>query len=78
MTRSLILIAIFVSTVSVAQAHGGHFGELAGHAHWVGVAAVLGAAALAALAAKARKREDESPVDEADSEGEENPEGAAA
>ncbi|GJL89568.1 MAG: hypothetical protein DHS20C03_32770 [Minwuia thermotolerans] len=38
------------------MAHVGHVGELAGHSHWVGVAAVVGAAAVAAIAAKLRKR----------------------
>ena len=45
---------LFPTTLAViagaapAAAHGGHLGELAGHSHWVGVAAALGAAALAA------------------------------
>ena len=78
MTRSLILFATLVSTISAARANGGHLGELAGHAHWVGVAAVLGAAALAALAAKAKKRDGEPVADDAESDAEENPEGTAA
>ncbi|MCV0425845.1 MAG: hypothetical protein K5905_10250 [Roseibium sp.] len=39
-----------------AFAHGGHLGELAGHSHWVGVAALAGAALVAGLVAlKGRK-----------------------
>ncbi len=53
----LVLGTISVLVVPVgAMAHVGHVGELAGHSHWVGVAAVVGAAAVAAIAAKLRKR----------------------
>ncbi len=48
-------ISVLVAPVG-AMAHVGHVGELAGHSHWVGVAAVVGAAAVAAIAAKLRKR----------------------
>lgn len=50
------LIALFLPTS--AFAHGGHLGELAGHSHWIGVAALAGAAAIAAvIAAKGRKKD---------------------
>jgi len=58
-----------------AFAHVGHLGELAGHSHWVGAAALAGAALLAGvIALKDRKRkadEDaaESQSDEADTAG---------
>lgn len=39
-----------------ALAHVGHIGDLAGHSHWVGVAALAGAVAVAALASKLKKR----------------------
>jgi hypothetical protein len=51
-------LAQLVAGTTAAQAHGGHIGELAGHAHWVGIAAVAAAAALAAgvaLAGRARR-----------------------
>ncbi len=47
-------LAVFLP--APALAHGGHLGELAGHSHWAGLAAVLGAAALGVAAAKMRKR----------------------
>jgi len=61
-------ISVFIAPVG-AMAHVGHVGELAGHSHWVGVAAVVGAAAVAAIAAKLRKR-GERDGQEADSEAE--------
>lgn len=40
-----------------ATAHVGHIGELAGHSHWVGAAALAGAVALAGLLAiKGKKK----------------------
>lgn len=53
-----------------AFAHVGHLGELAGHSHWVGVAAVAGAAAVAGLVAlrgrKRRSDQDAAPKDQPD------------
>ncbi|MTI43855.1 hypothetical protein JM93_02297 [Roseibium hamelinense] len=53
---------------TAAFAHAGHLGELAGHSHWIGVAALAGAVALAgALALKGRKKtaaEDETTADD--------------
>ncbi|MDF1736064.1 MAG: hypothetical protein P1U37_12310 [Minwuia sp.] len=59
-------ISVFIVPVG-ALAHVGHVGELAGHSHWVGVAAVVGAVAVAAIAAKLRKR-GERTDDEAESQ----------
>lgn len=78
MTRHAIASAFLLSSASAAMAHGGHVGELAGHAHWIGVAAVVGAAVLAALVAKAKKRDDEAVDAEAEHEAEEKAEGSAA
>jgi len=40
-----------------AFAHPGHIGDMAGHSHWLGAAALFGAAALAGfLAMKHRKK----------------------
>jgi len=77
MSRSLALILFFLVTGSAAHAHGGHLGDLAGHAHWVGLAALIGAAALAALIAKARKNDDTSEPQDAETDSEDEPEGAA-
>ena len=52
-----------------AYAHVGHFGELAGHSHWVGAAAVAGAALVAGLVAwKDRKRKQEEPDRDAEAQ----------
>lgn len=51
MTNRIILSGLLiVCGPTAAFAHAGHIGELAGHAHWVGVAALAGAAAVAAAA----------------------------
>jgi hypothetical protein len=51
------ILAQPVAGATVAHAHGGHLGEVAGHAHWIGIAAVAAAAALAAgIALAERKR----------------------
>ncbi len=65
---------------SSALAHGGHLGELAGHSHWIGVAALAGAALVAVLAAKAKKRSQtgEETSAEAESDTAVSPEGAEA
>ncbi len=49
-------------------AHVGHVGELAGHSHWVGVAALAGAvlvAGWAALKARKDKKDTDEPAEEA-------------
>ncbi|MCX2724218.1 DUF6732 family protein [Roseibium salinum] len=54
-----------------AYAHGGHLGELAGHSHWVGVAALAGSALVAGIIAlkdRKRNKEDEAPEARADDE----------
>ncbi|MEO9527916.1 DUF6732 family protein [Roseibium sp.] len=52
-----------------AFAHGGHLGDLAGHSHWVGVAALAGAALIAGvIALKGRKRAQEDDSAEQDAE----------
>jgi hypothetical protein len=56
-----ILSASFMATgAGPARAHLGHVGELAGHGHWVGVAA-LGTAVAVAAALAARKRRQAKP-----------------
>lgn len=59
-----------------AFAHGGHLGDLAGHSHWAGLAAVLGAAVLGAAAAKLRKRQRARA--DAETDGSEPPQGEAS
>jgi hypothetical protein len=50
-----------------AHAHIGHAGELAGHSHWIGVAAAGAAVAIAvAVATLGKKNEDAMDEDELD------------
>lgn len=60
MRLSLILTLMFASTA--ASAHPGHWGELAGHDHWIAGAAI-GLAGLAAIwgALKGKKSEEDAP-----------------
>lgn len=64
---------VLMASPSLAEAHGGHLGELAGHSHWIGVAALAGAVAAAALAAKLKGRKSEEPADEQEAEAEAEP-----
>jgi len=61
MTRRLILASLAaVLLPTSAHAHAGHLGELAGHGHWIGAAALAGAALIAGvIALKDRKRKQE-------------------
>ena len=65
---------------TLAHAHWGHVGELAGHGHIIGIGALAGAAALAAALRKPRrdKSEEQSVDAEAEDETAENAEGVAA
>ncbi len=67
MTRTFAATLLLASPAP-ALAHIGHVGEVAGHSHWIGLAAALGAAAIAALAHKIGK--DKSSEDEADADAE--------
>jgi hypothetical protein len=54
---------------SPASAHLGHVGEMAGHSHWIGVAAASAAAAIAiAVSTLGKKKSAEEKDAEADSE----------
>lgn len=66
-TRATLSGLFTLCLTSTSFAHGGHLGELAGHSHWIGVAALAGAALVAGLvAAKGKKKEDS---DEAEIDG---------
>ncbi len=74
--RGLFLLSALILP-SAASAHGGHIGELAGHSHWIGVAALAGAAAIAAVvAAKSRKKDDKAETSEPDTVAEDEVEAA--
>ncbi|MEP3277762.1 MAG: DUF6732 family protein [Stappiaceae bacterium] len=59
----LSLISLSLAVPQTAAAHVGHVGDLAGHSHWVGVAALGGAAVLAAwLAIRSKNNKEEEPT----------------
>lgn len=45
--QTMLIAAPLISGATAANAHLGHVAEAAGHSHWIGLAAVLGAAAIA-------------------------------
>ncbi|GAB4348491.1 MAG: hypothetical protein Kow0026_03050 [Oricola sp.] len=65
---------------SPAYAHFGHVGEVAGHSHWIGVAAAGAAAAIAiavsTLGRKKKAEENEAEAEGAEETGDETPAGA--
>jgi len=79
--KPVLLAGVMGFSSFAAFAHAGHLGELAGHSHWIGIAAVTGAAIIAGLAAKAKKRSasaEETTPDAAGTEGGLTPESAEA
>lgn len=65
----LMFSLMFVFTASAAVAHPGHWGELAGHDHWIAGAAI-GLAGLAAIwgALKGKKAKEDAPEEELEEE----------
>lgn len=61
MRRFLFSIAMGASATLPAHAHWGHVGDLAGHAHWLGVGAAVAAGAIAIAVAKGRRKQDPKP-----------------
>jgi hypothetical protein len=64
MISRTILAGLAAMLPTSAFAHGGHLGELAGHSHWVGVAALAGAALVAGIIAlkdKKQKKAEDAP-----------------
>lgn len=45
----LTATGLLIAQATAAQAHLGHVAEVAGHSHWIGLAAVAGAAAIAGV-----------------------------
>lgn len=67
--RFLSIITALFALTHPAYAHVGHVGELAGHAHWLGIAAGVAAAAIAVAIVKGKKiANTESEQDEASSD----------
>lgn len=54
---------LLLASTSAATAHPGHFAEVAGHAHWIGLAAA-GAAAVVAGWLAGKLSEDDAEEDE--------------
>ncbi len=69
MTRISITL-MFLFSPALALAHAGHIGELAGHAHMLGLGLVAVAAAAAAAIARLSDKEDVAEGDEVDPDGE--------
>lgn len=66
-TGLAVLFASFAATP--ASAHFGHVGEVAGHSHWIGLAAAGAAAAIAvAVSTLGKKKDAERKQDEAQAE----------
>jgi len=60
MKTFIFVVAFTGAPIDMAYANPGHLGELAGHAHWVGLGAVIVAGAIgAALMVKARRKNKE-------------------
>lgn len=57
-TQNAFATLVFLASASAAAAHPGHFAEVAGHAHWIGLAAA-GAAAVVAGWLAGKLSEDE-------------------
>ncbi|MEJ8476277.1 DUF6732 family protein [Roseibium algae] len=71
------IFAIAVAMPSLAMAHPGHLGELAGHSHWIGVIALAGAALVAGVAALKGRKKDASGQDD-ETQADAKPEAEAA
>jgi len=67
-----ILTFLLLAAPAPAFAHVGHVAEVAGHAHWIGLAAGLGAAVLGAWLA-GQKSDDEAEATDDRETGEEEP-----
>lgn len=62
-----LALIFLLASASTAAAHPGHFAEVAGHAHWIGLAAAGAAAVLAGwLAGKLSEDEAEEETEEQD------------
>ena len=65
----MIRLAFIASLLATpAYAHAGHLADLAGHGHWVGVGALIGAAIVAGLLGKGKKADAEPEAEESDAE----------
>lgn len=64
MKYPILTLLFLISTTSGVFAHWGHLGDVAGHAHWLGVGAVIVAGVIGCAVGKgARKTDDESESD---------------
>lgn len=67
----LTAVGVLIAQATAAQAHLGHVAEVAGHAHWIGLAAVAGAAAIAgAIGLLTGDKSDDNAETETEAEGE--------
>lgn len=66
-------ILFLVLSATPAAAHFGHLGEVAGHAHWVALGAVVAAAGFAAAVARGRRPEKDAEAEQDEVEDGEEP-----
>ena len=71
MIRLILSGTFFISLSGQALAHAGHLGELAGHAHWLGLGAAVAAGAIAAVLGKLKASENEEEASDPEAEAEE-------
>lgn len=71
MIRFLLSISVVLGASGSAHAHAGHLGELAGHAHWLGLGAVVAAGAIVAVLGKKKITDSDQELDSPASEPEE-------
>lgn len=64
MRISSVFVVAYLAATTTANAHLGHVGEVAGHAHWIGIGAVIVAGALAAALGKGLEKPDEAESEE--------------
>ena len=69
MLRLFLVSLLNISTVFPAFAHVGHLGELAGHAHWLGLGAAVAAGAIAAAIAKKKGKKSDAEEEKTPEEG---------
>lgn len=62
MRAFIVFCCVFLT--SPAHAHLGHVGELAGHAHWVGIGAIIVAGALAGAIGKLTEKDSDETEEE--------------
>ena len=69
--KSILTAPLFLLWATSASAHVGHLAQVAGHGHWLGLAAIGAAIALGTWSALKGKKNDSAEADEAEIDDEE-------